>query len=71
MENIVLLTLLATCGVMFLYVLDGKLSEKDRTTGDYIKTTCMIGGGLYLALMNHTVPKEVFKEVIEAGPATF
>ena len=71
MENIVLLTLLATCGIMFLYVMDSKLSEKERTNGDYIKTCAMISGGLYLALRNHSVAKEVFKEVIESGPATF
>ena len=71
MENIILLTIIATFAMFFLYYMDGKLSNKERTMGDYIKTASIMGGGTYLSLMNHSVPKQVFKEVIEAGPASF
>ena len=71
MDNIVLLTLLTTFGFGFLYYLDGKLSDKDRTFGDNLKTCCMVAGGVYLALYNHTIPKQVFKEIVEAGPPEF
>ena len=71
MENTVLLTGLATFGVLFLYYLDSKLSGKDKTTGDYIKTYGMVAGGIYLALMNHSIPKKVLQEIVEVGPANF
>lgn len=71
MENIILLTLIGTLGMFFLYYMDGKLSDKERTMGDYIKTGSIMAGGIYLILMNHSVPKQVFKEVIESGPPEF
>lgn len=71
MENIILLTIIAVSAMFFLYYMDGKLSDKDRSMGDYIKTGIIMSAGTYLALKNHTIPKQVFKEVIEAGPATF
>lgn len=71
MENTILLTAITTCGILFLYYLDGKLSEKGRTMGDYIKTCGMVSGGVYLALMNHSIPKQVLKEIVEVGPANF
>ena len=71
MENIILLTIISTLSMFFLYYMDSKLSDKERTLGDYIKTIIIMGGGTYLTLMNHSVPKQVFKEVIETGPATF
>lgn len=71
MENCYLLTFIATVGVFCLYYLDGKLSDKDRTMGDYIKTSSIVAGGVYLALIYHEIPKKVFREVLEVGPADF
>ena len=71
MENILLLTFLTTLGIISLYYLDGKLSEKERTFGDHLKTCCMVSGGVYLALMNHSIAKKVLQEVVEVGPANF
>ena len=71
MENILLLTFVSTLGMFFLYYMDGKLSEKERTIGDNIKTLVIMGGGIYVTLLNHTVPKKVLKEIVESGPADF
>ena len=71
MENCYLLTFFTTLFVFCLYYLDGKLSEKDRNMSDYIKTSLMISGGVYIALRNHEIPKKVFKEIIDASPANF
>lgn len=71
MENILLLTSFATLGMFFLYYMDSKLSDKKRTFGDNIKMLCIFGSGVYLALLNHNIPKQVFKEVVESGPPEF
>ena len=71
MENCYLLTCIATFAIFCLYYLDGKLSNKDRSTGDHIKTSVIVAGGVYLALINHEIPKKVFAEIVEVGPATF
>ena len=71
MENIYLLTFIATLAIISLYYLDGKLSEKERTFGDHFKTCCMVATGIYLALINHSVAKQVLQEVVEVGPANF
>ena len=71
MENCYLLTLIATSAIFCLYYLDGKLSKKERGTGDYIKTSVIVAGGVYLSLINHQIPRKVLKEIVEVGPATF
>ena len=71
MENIFLLTGIATLVIFGLYFLDGKLSEKNHTLADYLKMICISGGTVYFTLLNHNVPKQVFQEVIEAGPPDF
>ena len=71
MENCYLLTFITTFAIFCLYYLDGKLSNKDRSTGDNVKTSIIVAGGVYLALMNHEIPKKVLKEIVEAGPANF
>lgn len=71
MENIILLTGITTLGIFFLYYLDGKLSEKNRTTSDYIKTCGIVATGIYLALSNHSIPKKILSEIVEVGPANF
>ena len=71
MENCYLLTFITTFAIFCLYYLDGKLSNKDRGTGDYVKTTVMVAGGVYLALINHEIPKRVLKEIVEVGPTNF
>lgn len=71
MENCYLLTFITTLGFFCLYYLDGKLSNKNRSTGDNIKTSIMVAGGVYLSLMYHEIPKQVFKEILQVGPADF
>lgn len=71
MEDCYLLTLITTCAIFCLYYLDGKMSEKNRSTGDYVKTSLMVASGVFLALQNHEIPKKVLHEVVEAGPANF
>ena len=71
MENCYLLTFITTFAICCLYYLDGKLSNKDRTTGDHVKTSVIVASGVYLALMNHEIPKKVLGEIVEVGPATF